>query len=79
MNSAREPASHDFRMLKGLPAYARGTGCFLRRAHGKTDDYSAYCAPTAWHLGAWHNSLYGILAPDLAVTVPIATSHGDQP
>lgn len=52
-------------LLKMLPAYIRGVGCFLRQGHYQVSDYRDRWPTCAWYMATWHNSLYQVLEPHL--------------
>jgi hypothetical protein len=54
------------RLLKGVPAYLRGAGCFCRQdLYGK--NWSDEFPQIAWQITNWHNALYKLLEPSLKV------------
>ena len=56
------------RILKGVPGYLRGTGCFYRQAaHGIKDYGEQYSYAAGFPLSAWHSALYKTLEPELKV------------
>lgn len=53
-------------LLKGVPAYLRGAGCFTRQyLYG--DDWANNFPQINWQIPKWHNALYKILEPSLKV------------
>lgn len=54
-------------LMKMVPAYVRGGGCFMRSALLDFDSYVAKYPSTGWLLTKWHNALYHSLVPALGV------------
>lgn len=55
------------KLMKGVPAYLRGAGCFAREdLYGKNWDTDF--PQISWQIHQWHNALYGLLEPSLKVT-----------
>ncbi|GEM_PF-3902573 len=53
-------------LLKGIPAYLRGAGCFAREdLYGK--DWGDGFPQISWQIPNWHNALYKLLEPSLKV------------
>ncbi len=52
-------------LMKMVPAYVRGGGCFMRSALLGVDAYQGRYANTGWLLTKWHNALYHSLVPSL--------------
>lgn len=59
--------TRDLRLVKMLPGFLRGVGCFLRHDLYSLSDYSEYSAGTYWLLNKWHNALYETLESRLGV------------
>ena len=57
----------EIHMLKGVPAYLRGAGCFTRDSLYGEDWKSDVSSRQRQFLGEWHNALYHILEPSLKV------------
>jgi hypothetical protein len=57
------------RILKLVPGFVRGTGCFLRRRAENLEHYGDVVSEPygGWHLSNWHNALFGALEPILGV------------
>ena len=53
--------------LKMVPSYVRGSGCFFRHSHYAIKSYFEISKEGDWLLGAWHNTLYGVLKPKLGI------------
>lgn len=53
-------------LLKGVPAYLRGAGCFAREdLYGK--DWKNGFPQIKWQIPNWHNALYKLLEPSLKI------------
>lgn len=53
-------------LLKGVPAYLRGAGCFAREdLYGK--GWEKDFPQISWQIPNWHNALYKLLEPSLKV------------
>lgn len=52
-------------VLKMVPGFVRGGGCFLRNMVFELHNYDDYCSKMGFLLSKWHNALYAVLEPVL--------------
>jgi hypothetical protein len=52
-------------VLKMIPGFVKGIGCFLRKSAYRLDDYSQKFTELGWLLSKWHNAAYWTLEEQL--------------
>ncbi len=62
-----KPKGESLRILKLVPAYIRGIGCFVRHALFGFEEYKEYDDDLSFRLAGWHNALIEVVKEELEV------------